>query len=165
MATSPPIRLDEIDHLLLDLLQQDADRKLHELGEAVGLSLSAVQRRLARYRASGVISRQIAVLDPDRTGSTVLATVLVTLAHETAAKHRSFADRMRATPEVQQCYQVAGAWDYVVIMAATSMKHCSELGHRLFKEDDNIQRYETLLTFDTIKTGLAIPLKPSEEPG
>jgi Lrp/AsnC family transcriptional regulator, leucine-responsive regulatory protein len=40
--------LDEIDYLLLGLVQVDAGRPLHELGDEVGLSPSAVQRRLTR---------------------------------------------------------------------------------------------------------------------
>ncbi|WUI03304.1 Lrp/AsnC family transcriptional regulator [Spirillospora sp. NBC_00431] len=158
MPESPPPRLDEIDVLLLGLLQYDAGRTLHDLGEQIGLSASAVQRRIARYRRDGLITRQVAVLDPHRLGPTVLATVLVTLDQESFEHHRTFAERMRSNPQVQQCYRVAGPWDYVVVLAARSMRDCGRLGDRLFKADDNIRRYETLVAFDTIKTGLALPL-------
>jgi DNA-binding Lrp family transcriptional regulator len=161
---SPPPRLDEIDALLLDLLQYDAGRTLHELGERVGLSPSAVQRRIARYRKDGLIAGQVAVLDPHRFGSTVLATVLVTLNQESFEHHRVFAERVRAEPQVQQCYRVAGPWDYVIVLAARSMRDCGRLGDRLFKADDNIRRYETLVAFDTVKTSLAIPLPAPQPP-
>lgn len=163
MPESPPPRLDDIDVQLLDLLQNDAGRILHDLGEQVGLSPSAVQRRIARYRKDGLISRQVAVLDPHRFGSTVLAAVLVTLDQESFEHHRAFAERMRSDPQVQQCYRVAGPWDFVVVLAARSMRDCSRLGDRLFKADDNIRRYENLVVFDTIKTGLALPL-PAPQP-
>ncbi|MEV0666494.1 Lrp/AsnC family transcriptional regulator [Actinomadura luteofluorescens] len=163
MPESPPPRLDEIDALLLDLLQHDAGRTLHDLGEQVGLSPSAVQRRIARYREHGLIARQVAVLDPHRFGPTVLATVLVTLVRESFEHHRAFAERMRSEPQVQQCYRVAGPWDYVVVLTARSMRDCSRLGDRLLKADDNVQRYETLVVFDTIKSGLALPL-PAAQP-
>ncbi|MCP2343210.1 Lrp/AsnC family transcriptional regulator [Actinomadura rupiterrae] len=164
MPETPTPRLDETDVLLLDLLQDDAGRTLYELGDQVGLSPSAVQRRIARYRKDGLISRQVAVLDPHRVGPTVLATVLVTLDQESFEHHREFAERMRAEPQVQQCYQVAGPWDYVVVLAARSMRECGRLGNQLFKADDNIRRYETLVAFDTIKTGLTLPL-PAPQPG
>jgi DNA-binding Lrp family transcriptional regulator len=48
-----PFALDEFDHRLLELLQRDADATLSSLGDAVGLSASAVQRRIKRYRESG----------------------------------------------------------------------------------------------------------------
>ncbi|MFF0577869.1 Lrp/AsnC family transcriptional regulator [Streptosporangium saharense] len=163
MPESPPPRLDEIDALLLDLLQHDAGRTLHDLGEQVGLSASAVQRRIARYRKDGLIARQVAILAPHRLGPTVLATVLVTLDQESFEHHRVFSERMCSDPQVQQCYRVAGPWDYVVILAARSMHDCGRLGDRLFKADDNVRRYETLVTFEAVKTGLALPV-PAPQP-
>jgi Lrp/AsnC family transcriptional regulator, leucine-responsive regulatory protein len=163
MPEPPPPRLDEIDARLLDLLQHDAGRTLLDLGERVGLSPSATQRRIARYRRDGLIARQVAVLDPHRFGPTVLATVLVTLARESFEHHRAFAGRMRSDPQVQQCYRVAGPWDYVVVLAARSTHDCGRLGDRLFKADDNVKRYETLVVFDAVKTGLALPL-PAPQP-
>ncbi|MFE5096270.1 Lrp/AsnC family transcriptional regulator [Streptomyces sp. NPDC056638] len=121
MLESPPPRLDEIDALLLDLLQHEAGHTLHDLGEQVGLSPSAVQRRIARYRKDGLITRQVAVLDAHRFGSTVLAAVLVTLDQQSFEHHRAFSKRMRSDSQVQQCYRVAGPWDYVVVLAARSM--------------------------------------------
>ncbi|GLW12419.1 ArsR family transcriptional regulator [Microtetraspora sp. NBRC 13810] len=154
----PPPHLDDIDAQLLDLLQHDADRTLFDLGEQVGLSASAVQRRIARYRRDGLVVRQAAIVDPHRLGPMVQAVVLVTLVRESFEHHSVFADRMRTEPGVQQCYRVAGPWDYAVIVTAPSMRDCGRLGDRLFKSDDNVRRYETLLVFDTVKTGLAFPL-------
>jgi DNA-binding Lrp family transcriptional regulator len=87
--------LDELDRKLLELLQNDAARPLYELGDRVGLSASAVQRRLSRYRSSGVIAKQIAVLDPDAVAGTVLACVLVTLERESKKLHGAFQQRLR----------------------------------------------------------------------
>lgn len=156
MATTP--NLDGIDHHLLDLLQHDADRTLRDLGTLVGLTPSAVQRRIARYRKAGLIARQVAVLDPHRLGPTILAAVMVTLRRESLEHHREFATRMGETPEVQQCYSISGPWDYLVVIAAPSARRLSLLSNRLFKSDDNVQRYETCIVFDTVKAGLTIPL-------
>ena len=54
MSTTP-LALDEFDHRLLELLQRDADATLSALGDEVGLSASAVQRRIKRYRESGLM--------------------------------------------------------------------------------------------------------------
>jgi DNA-binding Lrp family transcriptional regulator len=153
------LHLDELDRKLLDLLQNDAARPLHELGDEVGLSASAVQRRLARYRSSGVIAKQVAVLDPDVVAGTVLACVLVTLERETKKLHSAFRQRLLAAAEVQQCYDLAGAWDYLVMVAATSMPHCRTVIDDLFLDAPNVKRYETLFIFEPIKRGLNIPLR------
>jgi DNA-binding Lrp family transcriptional regulator len=153
-------QLDELDRKLLDLLQNDAARPLHELGDKVGLSASAVQRRLARYRSSGVIDRQVAVLDPDVVPGTVLGCVLVTLERETKKLHAAFRQRLLASTEVQQCYALAGAWDYLLMVAAGSMPRCRSVIDELLLDAPNVKRYETLFVFEPLKRGLNIPLRP-----
>jgi Lrp/AsnC family transcriptional regulator, leucine-responsive regulatory protein len=159
MPRQRPPPLDDLDRKLLDLLQDDAGRSLYALGDAVGLSPSAVQRRLKRYRSTGLITRQIAVLDPSAVPGTVLACVLVTLERESKRQHTSFKERMLATAEVQQCYDLAGEWDYLVIVVASSMARCHAVIDRLFLDAPNLKRYDTLFIFDTVKSGLKVPLR------
>ena len=159
MARKQTFQLDELDRKLLDLLQNDAARPLYELGDLVGLSASAVQRRLTRYRSSGVIDKQVAVLDPDVVAGTVLACVLVTLERESKKLHGAFRQRLLAAPEVQQCYDLAGAWDYLAIVAASSMPRCRAVIDELFLDAPNVKRYETLFIFEPIKRGLNIPMR------
>jgi DNA-binding Lrp family transcriptional regulator len=151
-----PILLDDFDHRLLALLQEDAARTLTALGETIGLSPSAVQRRLTRYRRHGLL-QQVAVLDSAAFPAVVLATVWVTMERESVRMLNAFYARMRAAPEVQQCYQIAGDWDYLVIMATTTVAAYREAAERLFKADGNVKRYETRLVFDTVKRGLQLP--------
>jgi DNA-binding Lrp family transcriptional regulator len=159
VAPRRPIPLDDLDHKLLESLQRDAGRTLHELGDAVGLSPSAVQRRITRYRTAGLIARQIAVLDPEMVRGTVLAAVLVTLERESTKEHRAFQNRMRGAPEVQQCYTLAGERDYLVIVVAGGMSDCRDIVDRLFMDDPNIKRYTTHIVFNVVKVGLGIPTK------
>lgn len=153
------INLDEFDHRLLELLQRDAGVTLTALGEAVGLSPSAVQRRIKRYRETGLM-RQIAVLNPALLGNVTLATVLVALERESARHSAALHARLRAAPEVQQCYVLAGEWDYLVILATTGVAHTREVAERLFGGDDNLKRYETRMVFEPVKLGLALPTRP-----
>jgi Lrp/AsnC family leucine-responsive transcriptional regulator len=148
--------LDEFDHRLLALLQRDAAVTLTVLGEAVGLSPSAVQRRISRYRRHGLL-RQVAVLDPAAFPGTTLAAVLVTMERDTLRLHSAFRARMRAAPEVQQCYAIAGEWDYLVLLVASSVTHYREVAERLFVDEGNVKRYETRMVFDVVKHGLELP--------
>lgn len=155
-----PLQLDDFDHRLLDLLQHDADTTLAALGEAVGLSASAVQRRIKRYREQGLL-RQVAVLDTTRLATSQLAIVLVSMERESAKRHAAFCARMRAAPEVQQCYVLAGEWDYLVLLATTGVAHCREVAERLFSDEGAIRRYETRMVFEAVKTGLQVPTRQS----
>ncbi|RDZ27338.1 Lrp/AsnC family transcriptional regulator [Lysobacter silvisoli] len=158
-----PLVLDELDHKLLALLQRDAEATLTALGDAVGLSPSAVQRRIGRYRKHGLM-RQVAVLDPMAVGAT-LAAVYVTMERESAGRHAAFYARMRAAPEVQQCYVLAGQWDYLVILATTGVAHCRQVAERLFLDEGTIKRYETHLVFDVVKHGLVLPTRDGVRAG
>ena len=161
MRSSRPLQLDDLDHKLLECLQQDSGRTLDELGEAVGLSASAVQRRIKRYRSSRLITRQIAVLDPEAVSGVVLAAVFVTLENESIREHRAFRQRLRATPEVQQCYSLAGERDYLAVVVAGGMRECRDVVDRLFMDDPNVKRYTTHLVFDVVKTSLAVSTRSS----
>lgn len=159
MRRRTPNILDDLDRRLLDLLQQDAGRSLEQLGETIGLSPSAVQRRLTRYRSGGLIAKEVAVLDPEVLPGTVLACVLVTLERESQRLHASFRERMRTAPNVQQCYDLAGEWDYLAVIVASSMAHCRAVLDELFMDAPNVKRFSTLFVLDTIKRGLDIPLR------
>lgn len=159
VGTSRSIQLDVIDKKLLNLLQQDSARSLYGLGDAVGLSPSAVHRRLDRHRRSGLIKREIAVLDAEALPGTVLACVLVSLERDSKRLHSGFQERMRAKLEVQQCYDVSGDWDYLVILVTDGMPHCRAVVEDLFLDAPNIKRYSTLFVFGVVKSGLYIPLR------
>ena len=153
-----PLQVEVLDHRLLELLQRDADATLTDLGDAVGLSASAVQRRIKRYREHHLL-RKVAVLDPALVGNVTLVAALVMMERETAKRHAAFYARMRATPEVQQCYALAGEWDYLVILATTSVNHYREVAERLFMDEGIVRRYDTRLIFETVKLGLQVPTK------
>ena len=158
MAARPV--LDRFDHALLALLQLDADRTLTDLGDAVGLSASAVQRRIKRYRQSGLM-RQVAVLDPDVLPFTTLIAVWVVMERESMPDLKAFYARMRGMAEVQQCYQLAGDWDYLLIIATPTLPEYRSLIERLFKSQKNVKRIESRVVLDTVKRGLALPSRSS----
>lgn len=151
--------MDEVDHRLLALLQDDAGRTLRELGDLVGLSPSAVQRRVGRYEASGVLARRVVVLDPAQTPEVVLAVCLVTLERESVRHHGAFRRRLLAEPEVQQAYAVSGEHDYVVVLATSGMAQHTAVAHRLLTDAPNVQRYTTLFVLDPVRTGGAVPTR------
>ena len=74
---------------------------------------------------------------------------------------KAFYARMRETPEVQQCYQLAGDWDYLLIVATPTLPEYRALIERLFRPQKNIKRYESRVVLDTVKRGLALPSRPS----
>ena len=151
--------LDDTDRHLLAELQADAGRTLRTLGEIVGLSPSAVQRRMERYRASGLLARTSAVLDPRFSPDLVLAVCLVQVEQESKRLHEAFQRRLLAAPEVQQLYSVYGEWDFVVVLAAAGMAHYNEISERLLTDAPNVRRFSTLFVLNPVRTGASIPTR------
>ncbi|GLZ38642.1 Lrp/AsnC family transcriptional regulator [Actinokineospora sp. NBRC 105648] len=152
--------LDDLDHQLLALLQDDCDRTLRDLGDLVGLSPSAVQRRLERLKSAGVLTRRVAVVDVP----VLRAICLVSLDQESTAAHRRFRESVLAAPEVQQCYNVSGDHDYVVVLTTTGMEHHVAVADRVLKDAPNIRRYSTMFVLDPLRTGSAVPTRREPRP-
>ncbi|MBB3051330.1 DNA-binding Lrp family transcriptional regulator [Prauserella isguenensis] len=153
------LRLDDLDHDLLALLQRDASRTLRDLGDEVGLSPSAVLRRVQRYRCAGLLSHNVAVLDPRHVPEVILAVCLVTIEDDTPEEGRRYRERLLEVPEVQQAYEVSGDYDYVVVLACVGMRRENEVAKRLFQQDPNVKRYTTLFVLDPVRTGSALPTR------
>jgi Lrp/AsnC family leucine-responsive transcriptional regulator len=152
-----PAELDEVDRHLLQLLQKDCSTTLFDLGQHVGLSTSAVQRRITRLQRTGLIARQIAVLDPAAFGDLVLALVLVTLDRESSRHHAAMRQRLLECPAVQQCYDLAGEYDYAVILVARGMTGLRQVVEDLFMDDPALKRFDTFPVYEAIKTSLELP--------
>lgn len=150
--------LDEFDLKILAILQCDNTTPQREIGEAISLSAPAVQRRIKRMAEGGVISANVAVIDPEKVGRPI--TVIVEIAVESErvdlldAAKASFA----AAPEVQQCYYVTGEADFVLVVTVASMAEYEALTRRLFFANPNIRRFRTLVAMDRVKAGLTVPV-------
>ncbi|MEM6785691.1 MAG: Lrp/AsnC family transcriptional regulator [Bacteroidota bacterium] len=148
--------LDSLDRALLTELQADNQQTHAQLGAKVGLSASSVRRRVTALRERGVIEAEVAVLAPEAVG--VQAIVFVTFGEESIDGDDSFRQRMRAAPEVQQCYSVAGDVDYVLVVHAPDLASYEAWGKRVLMADPTIRRYDTHLVWSRIKFSTAIPL-------
>lgn len=143
---------------LLALVQEDARATSERLAAEVGLSPAAVQRRLKRLRATGVIAATVAVVSPEAVGRPMSFLVEVQLERERADLHDAFKRQIRATPEVQQCWYVTGDADFVLVVTARDMADYEAFTRRVFFGNPNIRRFKTSVVMDRVKTGLSVPL-------
>jgi Lrp/AsnC family transcriptional regulator, leucine-responsive regulatory protein len=151
--------LDKLDKQILVLLQANARRSSEEIAESVGLSATAVQRRIKRLREEGTIMAEVAVISADAIGRRVTALIEV----ELAAGSRDdlieeFKRRMTAQPEVQQCYYVSGEYDFFLVVTAEDLADYERLTRRLFFGVDNIRKFRTIFVLDPVKVGLQLPI-------
>jgi DNA-binding Lrp family transcriptional regulator len=159
--------MDKIDLRILALFQNDTRRIAAAIGEKVGLSAAAVQRRLKSLRASGAIQAEIAQLNPAAVGVRITCIVTICMA-SSAAPHKQL-DRFKReicrAPEVQQCYHVTGAVDFVVVVNVRAMEDYAEFARRWFEENRAVARFDTFVVLNRVKVGMGLPIALDDRAG
>lgn len=111
-------KIGQISQRILRVLSRDGRISNLMLAEAVGLSPSACLRRVQELQRAGVIKGYRARLDPEQTGRVY---VTVGLAEHTKAAQEGFEHAMQAAPEVAECHNVAGAFEYMLRVEAADL--------------------------------------------
>ena len=123
-----PHTLDRIDRRILDILQQDARISVIELSEQVGLSPTPCGRRIKQLEQSGLIDKQVVLLDQKQAGLPMTVLVQVSLEAQTKDKLEAFEAEIARISEVMECFLITGsAADYILKIAVPSMDHYQQL--------------------------------------
>lgn len=155
------MKLDRLDAKILNLLQQSSRTGSEEIGAVVGLSPTAVQRRIKRLRDAGVIESEVAVVNPKAVGLPLAMFVLVTLERERADIVDRFKQSIRQTREVMNGYYVTGEADFAIVVTAHSMEEYELFTRKFFYENPDIRSFKTMVIMDRIKTGFSLPIDPA----
>lgn len=160
MTASAPVAIDDFDRHILARVQQDAHCKAEAIASEIGLSASAVQRRLKRLRERGVIRAEVAVLDPAAVGGLLTLLCGMAIDRENYAALADLRRRLADEPMVQQAWYVTGEVDLVAVVLAPSMPAYDALCARLMAAVPQIGRMTTQVVIDSIKSGLQVPVAP-----
>lgn len=113
--------IDKINTKILRELSSDGRLTNLELAERVGLSPSACLRRVQELERRGTIRGYRAKLDPAQTGREYVVYVAVGLSEHSKAAQEGFERAMQAAPEVAECHNVAGAFEYLLRVETTDL--------------------------------------------
>jgi Lrp/AsnC family leucine-responsive transcriptional regulator len=158
MPTDDSLALDALDLAVLARYQYDTRAPAEAIGAEVGLSAAAVQRRLKRLREAGVIQAETATVSPQAVGFPVTCVVSVDIEREGAAELASFKARMLGIAEVQQCYYVTGAADFMLVVLARDMARYEAFTREHLLSDPNVRSFTTHVVLERVKTGGGVPL-------
>jgi Lrp/AsnC family transcriptional regulator, leucine-responsive regulatory protein len=150
--------MDRLDRKLLNLLQQDASRTNADIADEVGLSPSSCLRRIRRLRATGIVDRIVAILNPAKTERMLKALVTVELKQHGEQHMRRFLDLAIKEEAVAQAYAVTGEIDVVLLLRFKDMEEFDALCDRLFRDRTNVARFFTMMVIRTAKDQTAIRL-------
>ncbi len=143
--------LDRFDIEFLDILQKDNMTSQRDIGDKIGLSAAAVQRRIKKMREEKVIRADISVINPEEVASQILLFVEVDLDTDKIEFIDEIKNTFSQVPQVQQCYYVTGEVDFILIMVVKSMQEYESLIRKLFLSNSNIRRFKTFVNMHTVK--------------
>ena len=157
------INLDAVDIKLLELLQTDASQSNQSLAEKVHISPPTCLRRIKALVESGLIERQIAILNVDKLASIqgygLTALMEITLDRQGAEHLEAFEARVIQDPAVQQCYRVSPGPDFCLVVYCTDMPAYLALANRLFTQDANVRNVKAFFSTKRAKFQLKIDLR------
>jgi Lrp/AsnC family transcriptional regulator len=123
--------MDSIDRKILGILQEDASISIGDIARQVNLSQTPCWRRIQKLAETGIITKRVALVDPDAIGLGL--TVFVEI--ESGDHSREWLDRFTAAitemPEVMEIYRMAGDVDYLLRITVPNMAAVDTFYQRL----------------------------------
>lgn len=153
---------DKLDRAILRRLQEDGRETYDAIGATVGLSPSAVLRRVKRLEEAGVIDRYVALVKPEKVGLGLTAYLTVRLEKHTETHKRNPMDEFRASvktwPEVVECAALTGEMDYLMRVVVEDMSHYSRFMMDTLLKHPAVQDCKTSFVLDRVKATTALPV-------
>lgn len=141
--------MDAIDLQILGIIQSDNRRSAADIGQEIGLSVSAVSDRVRRLNASGVVAANRAVIDPLRVGLGICAFIFVDL--EPRADEAAFVQRVTALLEVQEAHHITGPHNWLVKVRVRDTAALQMWMMEQLKPLPGVLRTETLIALTSAK--------------
>lgn len=150
--------LDKTDLQILRILQNNSKLTTKELAARVNLSTTPVFERLKRLETEGYIKKYVALLDAEKLncGFVVFCSVkLKRLNRDIAAE---FTRIIQDIPEVTECYNVSGEYDYLLKIHAPDMKYYQEFILNVLGTIDSLGSLRSTFVMADVKRNYGISI-------
>lgn len=156
--------LDKVDRKLLNLLQQDNQIPTRVLADKAHISQPTCLRRVRDLRQAGIISADVALVDPFALGYGMLAFLEISLNNQSDEQMQEFELRMNREAEVMQCYFVSGDYDYFVVAHVLDMDAYYQFVRRAISGSGNVRHFQSRFPMKRVKfaTRIAFDEKSAE---
>ena|ERR1700727_1056826 len=155
---------DPKDLSILAVLQTDGRASMAEIGERIGLSASAVTRRLEKLEHDGVILSYAALLNHKSVGLNMTAFVTVTLIRQSEEIIEAFENAVVALPEVAEVHLMAGSADYLLRVLSPDLEAYEQFLKRKLTRLKGVAHVQTSFSLSSLKAAPSVPLSHLEAP-
>jgi len=148
---------DKKDLKILQLLQTDATASIEELAEQVDLSRNACWRRIKTLEYEGVISKRVAILNPEPLGLDLMVYVLIRDSEHDSDWVKQLRIVVAETPEIVSAHRMSGDLDYVLRIRVKSVADYDRLYQQLIKRI-RLSSISASFVMENIKETTALPI-------
>jgi DNA-binding Lrp family transcriptional regulator len=152
------MNIDEIDRAILDVLQRDGRIPNVRLASLVGLSESACLRRTRALEDAGVITRYVAVVDPQSVGLPGNVFVHIALNKQDQVDLDAFEEAVRDIPEVIECFLMTGEFDYLVHVVVADAADYERIHRSRLTPLPGVARVQSSFALRAVKSADGLPL-------
>lgn len=149
--------MDSTDRAILKLLQTDASLSLDDIAMRIGASKTPIWNRIKRLKETGVIKREVALVDAEAIGLDTCFFVLVKTSEHDAQWQSQFLEALRARNEVVEAHRLAGEIDYLLKVRVTNARAYDQFYQGLIA-DVKVFNVTALLSMEELKYTTALPL-------
>jgi Lrp/AsnC family transcriptional regulator len=149
--------MDAIDRKILNVVQNDAALSVAEIGQRVGLSSTPCWKRLQRLESDGVITKRVALIDPEKVGLGITVFVSIETGDHSQDWLKRFADVASAMPEVMEFYRMAGDVDYMLRVVVHDMQDYDAFYKKLIATVP-LKNVTSRFAMERIKSTTALPI-------
>ena len=147
---------DSTDLQILRTLQKNAKLTTKELADAVHLTPTPVFERQKRLERNGYIKKYVAVLDPEKLGKGLLVFLKVKLKQINREIGEDFQRRIQHIPEVIECYNTSGTYDYLLKIRVADMHEYQQLVLNKLGTIESLASLESIFVMGEVKQSYGI---------
>ena len=153
-----PVHIDPVDRRILHLLQSEPGINAAAIGERIGLSQSAVWRRMQSLRDEGIIREQPVKIDREKIGLNTMVFAHVKLTSHGRSNLAAFAEAVRSYPQVLDCYVLLGNVDFLLRIVTEDIKSYEQFFFENLSQLPGIQEINSSIALSEIKHSTVLPI-------
>ena len=150
--------LDTINQKILDILQENSSITNAELAQKIGLAPASTFERVKKLEKSGIIKKNVALVDGEKIGKGTVVFVIINMAEHNVKSIKDFSAQVKQVPEVLECYRLAGERDYILKIVTHDIQSYESLAINKIAKIPGIARTNTYFVLSTLKQQTKIPI-------
>lgn len=153
-----PLKLDQIDKHILEILQANAKITNSQLATEIGLSPAPTLERVRKLENGGLIKSYHAEIDVKQMGLSTGVFVLISLSAHKKSQIMSFVDKINKIPEVIECHHITGSGDFLLKILTKDISSYQQLILNTLADIDEIGNMQSMMILSTFKDSKIMPI-------